>query len=161
MIEPRYDTFWPRFWAGFVDGLVFMPVAAVDFVAYRDGVLLRCIWYVVASFGFSAYVVLMHARYGQTLGKMANHVRVLDISESKLSGRQADLLGSYFDEVILMLDADEAGKAGATAAATALSSILVVQIVELASGTQPDQLASEEINQLLGGFAHDLPTPDR
>jgi len=36
-----------------------------------------------------------------------------------------------------------------------------VQIVELASGTQPDQLASEEINQLLGGFAHDVPTPGR
>jgi DNA primase len=60
-----------------------------------------------------------------------------------------------------MLDADEAGKAATAAAGTALSSILGVQIVELASGTQPDQLASEEINQLLGGLDHDVPTPDR
>jgi DNA primase len=80
---------------------------------------------------------------------------------SNLSNRQADLIGTYFDQVILMLDADQAGKAATTAATTALSSNLLVQIVELASATQPDQLASEEINQLLGGFAHNVPTPDR
>jgi DNA primase len=60
-----------------------------------------------------------------------------------------------------MLDADEAGKAATVAAETALSSVVGVQIVELASGTQPDQLASEDINQLLGGLDHDVPTPDR
>ena len=91
----------------------------------------------------------------------AGHHNVAALMGSQLSDRQADLIGTYFDQVILMLDADEAGKAATSAAATVLSSILAVQIVELASGTQPDQLASEEINQLLGGFAHDVPTPDR
>lgn len=91
----------------------------------------------------------------------AGHQNVAALMGSRLSSRQADLTGTYFDQVILMLDADGAGKAGTTAAATALSSILVVQIVELASGTQPDQLAPEEIKQLLGGFAQDVPTPDR
>jgi DNA primase len=93
--------------------------------------------------------------------RQAGHHNVAALMGSKLSDRQAKLIGTYFDQVILMLDADEAGKAGTAAARTALSSILDVQIVELASGTQPDQLASEEINQLLGGFAHDVPTPDR
>jgi DNA primase len=91
----------------------------------------------------------------------AGHHNVAALMGSKLSGRQADLIGTHFDEVILMLDADEAGKAGATAAARALSSIVAVQVVELRSGTQPDQLASEGINQLLGAFAHDLPAPGR
>jgi DNA primase len=91
----------------------------------------------------------------------AGHHNVAALMGSKLSDRQADLIGTYFDQVILMLDADGAGKAATAAAATALSPILVVQIVELVSGTQPDQLASEEINQLLRGFAHDVPTPDR
>jgi len=91
----------------------------------------------------------------------AGHHNVAALMGSKLSDRQADLIGSYFDEVILMLDADEAGKAGATAAARALSSRVAVQVVELGSGSQPDQLASEGINQLLGGFAHDLPAPGR
>jgi DNA primase len=82
----------------------------------------------------------------------AGHDNVAALMGSKLSDRQAGLIGTYFDQVILMLDADEAGKAATAAVSTALSSILAVQIVELASGTQPDQLASEEINQLLGGL---------
>jgi DNA primase len=91
----------------------------------------------------------------------AGHHNVAALMGSKLSDRQADLIGTYFDEVILMLDADEAGMAGASAAATVLSSIVAVQVVELGSGSQPDQLAPEGINQLLGGFAHDFPAPDR
>jgi DNA primase len=91
----------------------------------------------------------------------AGHHNVAALMGSKLSDRQAELIRTYFDQVILMLDADEAGKAATAAAATALSSILSIQIVELASGTQPDQLTSEEINQLLGGLDHDVPTPDR
>jgi Toprim domain-containing protein len=89
----------------------------------------------------------------------AGRYNVAALMGSKLSERQADLIGTYFDQVILMLDADKAGKAATAAAGIVLSSTLDVQIVELASGTQPDQLASEEINQLLGGFAHDAPTP--
>jgi DNA primase len=91
----------------------------------------------------------------------AGHHNVAALMGSKLSNRQADLIGTYFDQVILMLDADAAGKAATTATSTALSTNLVVRIVELASATQPDQLASEEINELLGGFAHDVPTPNR
>jgi len=91
----------------------------------------------------------------------AGHRNVAALMGSKLSDRQAELIGTHFDQVILMLDADEAGKAATAAAGTALSSIIGVQIVELASGAQPDQLASEEINQLLGGLDHDVPTPDR
>jgi len=90
----------------------------------------------------------------------SGHHNVAALMGSRLSDRQASLIGTYFDEVILMLDADEAGKAATATAGTALSSILEVQIVQLASGTQPDELATEEIHQLLGGVAHDVPTPD-
>jgi DNA primase len=91
----------------------------------------------------------------------AGHHNVAALMGSKLSLRQAGLIETYFDRVILMLDADEAGRAGTFAAATALSPILAVQTVELASGTQPDGLALEEIRQFLTGLAHDVPTPDR
>lgn len=79
----------------------------------------------------------------------AGHRNVAALMGSKLSDRQAELVGTHFDQVILMLDADKAGKAATAAARTALSSILRVEVVELASGTQPDQLASGEINHLL------------
>lgn len=91
----------------------------------------------------------------------AGHHNVAALMGSKLSNRQADLIGTHFDQVILMLDADDAGKAATTAATAVLSANLVVRMVELASTTQPDQLASEEINQLLGGFAHGVPGSDR
>jgi len=66
----------------------------------------------------------------------AGHHNVAALMGSKLSDRQAELIGTYFDQVILMLDTDEAGKAATAAAGKALSSILSVQIVELAPGTQ-------------------------
>jgi DNA primase len=91
----------------------------------------------------------------------AGHHNVAALMGSKLSDRHAELIGTHFDQVILMLDADEAGKAATSAAATALSSIIRVQIVELAPGSQPDQLASKEINQLLGGLARDLSSRGR
>jgi DNA primase len=91
----------------------------------------------------------------------AGHHNVAALMGSRLSDRQAKLLGTYFDHVVLMLDGDEAGKSATTAAVTALSSIIVVQTIELASGAQPDQLTSQEINQILGGLAHGLSTPDR
>jgi DNA primase len=91
----------------------------------------------------------------------AGHPNVAALMGSKLSDRQAELIGTYFDEVILMLDADAAGKAATAAAGAALSAILSVRFVELTSGTQPDQLAAEEINELLGASDHDLRAPGR
>jgi DNA primase len=91
----------------------------------------------------------------------AGHHNVAALMGSRLSDRQAELIGTYFDHVVLMLDGDEAGKSATTEVVTALSSIITVQTIELASGAQPDQLTSGEINQILGGLAHDLSTPDR
>jgi uncharacterized RDD family membrane protein YckC len=89
----KYQTFWPRFWAGFVDGLVFVPVGLAGRWVFRPetSIWLQVCWMFLVSFASIAYVVLMHARYGQTLGKMALGVKVLDVSESKLSARQAVL----------------------------------------------------------------------
>jgi DNA primase len=106
-------------------------------------------------------VILVEGFFDTFKTHQAGHHNVAALMGSKLSDRQAELIGTYFDQVILMLDADKAGKAATAAAGKTLSSVLSVQIVELASGTQPDQLASEEIHQLLGGLDHGVPTPDR
>ena len=47
------------------------------------------LWYVIYSLAFSTYDIVMHSKYGQTLGKMAMKVKVLDITESPLSILQA------------------------------------------------------------------------
>jgi uncharacterized RDD family membrane protein YckC len=87
----KYQTFWPRFWAGWIDGLIFLPLYYVDswIQSATTETTLLVLWFILYTFSSDAYSVLMHARFGQTLGKMLTGVKVLDVSEAKLSFRQA------------------------------------------------------------------------
>jgi len=82
----KYHTFWPRFWAGFVDGLVFMPIGLLDgyLAAPERGAFVLIAWAVISYTAYWLYSVLLHARYGQTLGKMATRVKVLDVQEERI-----------------------------------------------------------------------------
>jgi len=81
-----------------VDGIVFMPISYFDRWVYSNvhwnGVLV--IWFVFASSLPYLYNVLMHGKYGQTIGKMATKVKVVDVSLAKLSMRQAFLRDSVY-----------------------------------------------------------------
>ena len=89
----KYQTFWPRFWAGWIDVLIFLPLYFVD--SWVQGATaapaMLALWFIAYTFCTDIYSVSMHAHYGQTLGKMAMGVKVLDLSEAKLSLRQAVL----------------------------------------------------------------------
>lgn len=90
----KYSTFWPRFLAGFVDGLVLSPISLLDGYLtspVRSVPVLVC-WAIFSYSAYSIYSVTMHARYGQTVGKMAAKVRVLNVNEDRLpTVRQAIL----------------------------------------------------------------------
>ncbi len=96
MIELKYKTFWPRFWAGVIDGFVLLPLSFLDSWVFANitakGVLV--IWFVYFSLRLPIYSVLMHGELGQTVGKMVTRVKVFDLSESKLSMFQALLRDS-------------------------------------------------------------------
>ena len=81
----KYNTFWPRFCAGFIDGFVFLPLGFVDgyLASPERGPFILIAWGIVSYSIYWLYSVLLHARYGQTLGKMANNIIVLDISEER------------------------------------------------------------------------------
>src|SRR5688572_12890224 len=87
----RYQTLGKRIIATLIDGLVFLPIVILN-VWIADADVSDRIYFVVAlvetifSIGYS---VLLHWKYGQTLGKMAVKVRVLDISEKPISFWQA------------------------------------------------------------------------
>jgi len=100
-----YQTFFRRFWAGVIDGLVFLPVFAVSWVVLfdTDQPILQVSWYVIASLAFPAYSIFFHGRFGQTLGKMATRVKVLDVSGDKLTFKQAFFRDSPF-LVLVVLD---------------------------------------------------------
>jgi uncharacterized RDD family membrane protein YckC len=90
----RYSTFGARFFAGLLDGLVFIPIFIIDrFIGSPDhGVAQFLAWSAFLYSSFWLYTVLFHWRTGQTLGKRAVGVKVLDVSETRLPTLQQALL---------------------------------------------------------------------
>lgn len=90
-VPRKYQTFSPRFAAGFADGLIFMPLNyAYAWIADSgaDRAVLALV-YVFYSASFLTYSVFLHGRYGQTIGKRLCGIIVLDVSENPLSMKQA------------------------------------------------------------------------
>ncbi|MBX9660412.1 MAG: toprim domain-containing protein [Nitrospiraceae bacterium] len=72
---------------------------------------------------------------------------VVALMGSSLSDAQETLL-AQFNRVILLFDGDDAGRAAALAIVPRLMARTFVKVITLPDGTQPDQLSSDEINQL-------------
>jgi uncharacterized RDD family membrane protein YckC len=91
-LEKRYRTFGPRFWTGSVDSCVFLPLTITISLLFSLDIprLLAAALVMVQNSAWLVYTVTMHARYGQTIGKMVTKVRVVDFcTEGKISWRQA------------------------------------------------------------------------
>lgn len=88
MIHSRYNTFGARFWAGMIDGLVLLPITYLDYVIFdvQRPTWLIAIWAFISYFSYCAYSTILHGRSGQTLGKTATRIIVLDVSEKRLPG---------------------------------------------------------------------------
>src|SRR6266566_5083154 len=88
----RYSTFGPRFWTGLVDACVLWPIGFITSVLLSLDVPsgLAASLIIVESLAWQVYTVVMHARYGQTIGKMVTKVRVVNFpTEGRISWRQA------------------------------------------------------------------------
>ena len=91
-IAARYSTFGPRFWTGSIDACVLWPIGFISFIFLSVNISRSVAALLVSLEGLAwlMYTVLMHARYGQTIGKMVTKVRVVDFrTEGKISFRQA------------------------------------------------------------------------
>jgi uncharacterized RDD family membrane protein YckC len=93
MIEEKYKTFWRRFWAGWIDSLVLLPLYFLDIFIWKNhqhiSAFILLLWYAIYSLSYMLYSILMHGNLGQTFGKMATRVKVFDISGNTLSMPQA------------------------------------------------------------------------
>ncbi len=101
MIEPKYQTFWRRSAAGLIDGLVFLPLGLIDpwKFAQHMPVFILVAWFIFHETAWYFYSVLMHGRYGQTLGKMVCKIKVIDKSEANpITYRQA----FYRDSILIV-----------------------------------------------------------
>lgn len=106
----RYGTFWRRAAALLIDHFVFLPLGVAYDCALRTPPASTALAPVLAAgilLAWYAYRIVMHARYGQTLGKMATGVVVLDISESRrINTRQAFVRDSvpFVIQALILLD---------------------------------------------------------
>ena len=69
-----------------------------------------------------------------------------------LSDAQAKLIGTHFDEVVIMLDSNDMGRRGSAGCAVRLAPVMTVKLVWVPWGKEPDQLSSDEIRRILSGF---------
>ena len=73
---------------------------------------------------------------------------VVALMGCSLSLRQEELLCEHFQEVVLFLDGDKAGRTAAAMFAQRLVSRVSTRLIETPAGTQPDQLGSDQIRCL-------------
>lgn len=95
----RYQTFGSRFLAGIIDSIVFIPLMIADHFILQEGrpVFVLILWAIISYASYSVYSVVMHAKYGQTLGKMVAKVKVLNEEETDVPGfRRAFLRDSIY-----------------------------------------------------------------
>jgi uncharacterized RDD family membrane protein YckC len=101
----KYQTFWPRFWAGFIDGLLFIPFDWAMSVVWAKGLssATSILWLFVSYFSFSIYIVAMHGRFGQTFGKMITGVTVLrEDNEESISYQQSIMRESPYIAILFL-----------------------------------------------------------
>lgn len=88
----KYETLGRRFWAVILDSIILLPITwgITFFFLFVSPMSLTMTFSSIAVGVLSVgYYVLMHNRYGQTVGKMAAKVKVLDLSEMPVNFGQA------------------------------------------------------------------------
>jgi DNA primase len=73
---------------------------------------------------------------------------VVALMGCSMSLRQEELLCEHFQEVVLFLDGDRAGRVAGVAIAQRLVPKVSTRLVEIPAGSQPDQLGSDQIRCL-------------
>ena len=89
--DARYYTLWRRFCAGFIDLIVVVPFFIALYVIETPALSWLAWWITLGTVLVNAcYFIFMHARSGQTIGKKAMQVRVVDaITEEHITLQQS------------------------------------------------------------------------
>ena len=89
----KYQTFAPRLGALLIDMFIFLPLGIFDVWIKEANIspMLYYIWLPILNLAFPIYTIATHSLYGQTLGKMATKVKVLDVAEKPITFQHAFL----------------------------------------------------------------------
>lgn len=90
-IPIEYRTFWRRFWAGWIDGVVFLPIFFLNrwIWSHVSSVAVLGFWHVLHMNMWLAYSVIGHGVWGQTVGKRIAGVKVMQMSRERLGLKRA------------------------------------------------------------------------
>jgi uncharacterized RDD family membrane protein YckC len=94
--ELRYAGFWRRALALITDGLILLPVLAIELAIAGRSIGVAIFSYLVIGGAMVAYPVYFHARWGQTLGKMLAKIKVTRLDGTAI-GLEGALLRSSVD----------------------------------------------------------------
>jgi len=104
-MKEKYKTVWLRWLAGLLDGLIFLPLGILNGVIQRDAhlpVILLALWQILYIFSRPAYTILMHGKCGQTVGKKAVGVILLNINETRVVNYREALIRESPDLILLL-----------------------------------------------------------
>lgn len=94
MTDMRYAGFWKRFVAGWIDGFVLL-VPLIFFMwlqsVSRTWALLTLLPFTLFAY---AYEIYFHGRWGQTVGKRSQNIRVVSVDGAAITWKQAFLRSS-------------------------------------------------------------------
>jgi len=90
----KFDTFWPRFFAGVIDSAVFLPLSILVYMTGKSSAVTST--HLLADFIDSilwfTYSMALHAYSGQTIGKRLCRIRVVrNADEGPIGWREATL----------------------------------------------------------------------
>lgn len=80
----KYDTFWRRFFAGLLDGIVLVPIGLLITFTQTHSILNLIFGTIVMHSIVYIYSVYFHYYSGQTYGKKWMNLRVVDKDEKQL-----------------------------------------------------------------------------
>ncbi len=83
-MEDKYDTFWRRFFAGILDGMVLVPIGLLIALTRTDNIINIVLGTISMNLIAYMYSVFFHYHSGQTYGKKWMNIRVVDKDEKQL-----------------------------------------------------------------------------
>jgi uncharacterized RDD family membrane protein YckC len=98
MVTEIYRTGLKRIWAAIVDGIVFMPFMFINLWLMKktEDTPILISWTILTAFLPLLYSVLLHFKYGQTIGKWVAGVKVVDVSEIRTLTFKQSVLRDVF-----------------------------------------------------------------
>jgi len=84
IIDEKYNTFIPRFFASIVDFILFIIVFAIASFYSNYQLSQYFLTNFLFAFSFPLYYIMCHKHFGYTIGKKLLRVKVLHISEARL-----------------------------------------------------------------------------